>query len=236
MRQTVLESLLQWEENTSAHQPGCHWKHITQWKRAHALKQTQPSFLPLSSLATQRDSPNVTSNAWLVHRGTVGYYKVSSSPFLSLSCSLTGTHLLKESDSFIWKACKKIKKTFAILDCSSFGRTHKFNLPAFSLHTTCKSKCQCVSGRLAGSVWPPVFTHKQSNLQPDQPVWVWSPVSHSPGDTLPPQTQAYSGHQEATSQPPFSSQTFFTYPWISHKHMAMMVLSVSKCVFPTYFA
>lgn len=31
-----------------------------------------------------------------------------------------------------------------------------------------------------GSVWaPPVFTHKQCNLQPDQPVWVWLPVSHS---------------------------------------------------------
>lgn len=51
----------------------------------------------------------------------------------------------------------------------------------------------CVSGRLAGSVWPPVFTHKQCNLQPDQPVWVWSPVSHSPSDTLPPQTQASVG-------------------------------------------
>lgn len=42
----------------------------------------------------------------------------------------------------------------------------------------------CVSGRLVGSVRPPVFTHKQPNLQPDRLVWVWSPVSHSPGATL----------------------------------------------------
>lgn len=73
----------------------------------------------------------------------------------------------------------------------------------------------CVSGRLAGSVWPPVFTHKQSNLQSDQPVWVWSPVSHSPSDTLPPQTQAYSGHQEVASEPLFSSQTLFTAQCLS---------------------
>lgn len=38
----------------------------------HALTQTQhASFLPLSSLATQRDSPNVTSNVCPLHRGVV---------------------------------------------------------------------------------------------------------------------------------------------------------------------
>lgn len=64
MKNTVLESLLQWEENKTTQQPGCHWKPITQWKQAVAL--AQPSFLLLSSVATKRDSPNVTSNSWLI--------------------------------------------------------------------------------------------------------------------------------------------------------------------------
>lgn len=63
------------ERKTTAHQPGCRWKHITQWKRAHACSQA-PHFLPLSSLATEK-------------RFTMCWCKVSSSPSPSLSCSLT---------------------------------------------------------------------------------------------------------------------------------------------------
>lgn len=63
------------ERKTTAHQPGCRWKHITQWKRAHARSQA-PHFLPLSSLATEK-------------RFTMCWCQVSSSPSPSLSCSLT---------------------------------------------------------------------------------------------------------------------------------------------------
>lgn len=206
MRQTVLESLLQWEENTTAHQPGCHWKHITQWKHPHALTQTQLSFLPLSSVETQKDSPNVTSNGWLLHRGTVGLLQSQLISFPSLSYSLTETHVHKKSISSYKKQVKTKLKTVAILECNLFRRTwpQKCKHPAFCHNNTFKSKRLCFSGWLAGwlagSVWPPVFTHKQFNLQPDQPVWVWSPMSQSPSNTLSPQPLAYSQQQEVTTQ------------------------------------
>lgn len=195
MRQTVLESPLQWEENTTAHQLGCHWKHIIQWKHAHELTQTQTSFLSLSSLAAQRASPNVSSNAWLLHKGVVVLLRIW---LISFPLTLEQGHT--------WKSCS----TTSIIQC---------------LH---------VSSRLAGSAWPPVFTHKQSKLQPDQPVWVWSAVSHSPGDPLPPQTGAHSGHQPF---PLCASQILLTtLPQDSMKHMSMFNLSVSKHVLLTHFA
>ena len=147
IRQTVLESLLQWEENTTAQQPGSHWKHITQWKHAHAhaLAQTRPRFLTLSSLATQRDSPNVTSNVWLMHRGPVGLFRSQLISFpLTVGASHTHRATPAENVSFMFKRKTwgqvKLKVSVCVLSCRLLGRV-------------------CPP--------PPVFTHKQSNLQPD---------------------------------------------------------------------
>lgn len=57
--------------------------------------------------------------------------------------------------------------------------TQSQSTPAWSSQHMLKLNGLFVSDRMTGSVWPPVFTHKQCNLQPDQPVWVWLPVSHS---------------------------------------------------------
>lgn len=115
-----------------------------------------------------------------------GCYRVSSSAFPSLSHS---------QDAPAEKPVKSFSKT-----------------PITACVSSETQSSVCVSGRPTGSVWPRVFTHKQSNLSPDRPVWVWSPVSHSPGDTLSPQTQNYSGKR------PFTPR-----------------LLCFSCVLPTYF-
>lgn len=55
---------------------------------------------------------------------------------------------------------------------------------------------------------PPVFTHKQCNLQLDQLVWVWLPVSHSLA-TLATQTRPPQGSRRSILRPLTCSRSPF---------------------------
>lgn len=137
MRQTVLESLLQWEENNCTPAWVSLETHYTVETCTRTLTST--TFPPIV----------ITGNRKEIHH-------VLSSP---------SPHCPAHSQKERWKAKVNTRVTY------DFYRIHE-------------KVTLCVSGRLVGSVRPPVFTHKQPNLQSDRLVWVWSPVSHSPGATL----------------------------------------------------
>lgn len=130
---------------------------------------------------------------WLQAAGeyTEVCYKVSSSNTVLLA--YRGAHA--ES---LPASCKKLKYSTLARTCVWSSRQKKV-------------KGLCVSGRLAGCVWPPVFTHKQRNLQSDPAVWVWSPVSHSPSDTPLPQTQTSAGQRAAASPASLWFSGFFLW-------------------------
>lgn len=120
-------------KHNCTHQPGCHWKHITQWKRA--LAQTRPSFLPLSS---QRDSPNGTSN------GLAGAQRLGQAVTESLSVPLTDTHTCSKTRRISYKQLVKNLST------------RNLNILCFDLRYTCKTKRVCVFR----GVWLVVFGPK----------------------------------------------------------------------------
>lgn len=89
---TVLESLLQWEENTTTDWLGCQWKRITEWKSPVAAMQ--PSFLLLSLVATK------TFVKWgskqLVDRLSQSNTKSACLPFLEMHFNTEHSLLLNK--------------------------------------------------------------------------------------------------------------------------------------------
>lgn len=77
MRRVIVGSLLQWEENPTADEPGGHWEHVTQWNHTQSVLPVSPHGPQRETLASRHLPRHVETTGSRPHVTVVLYNHIT---------------------------------------------------------------------------------------------------------------------------------------------------------------